>query len=133
MTEPWRRDTPHARLALEAGAGPFQLPDTAKILSPCLDLVQELEDVFWQIFDARFISLASDRSLEILGAIVGESRLGENDEDFRLRIRLKLRALRSTKRAIDFIELLALLETSEFVLQEYAGWVEKTGKGGWAS
>ena len=121
--EPWQRDDKHTLRALENRAGPFQQADTARILSPLTDLMQEVEDVFWGIFEVRFLENATGDALDILGAIVGEQRLDDTEEEYKLRIRLKLRAINSQKKARDFIELLALLEGSTWYLSEAPGWV----------
>lgn len=54
--------------------------------------VQEIEDAFWQITDARNIDTAEGDQLDIFGKIVGERRGGTSDIDYRLRIRAKIRA-----------------------------------------
>lgn len=126
----WERETEHEQKALDARAGPWQIQGTANILTPLLRQVQELEDAFWEIFDARFIDLAEDYSLEILGAIVGEAAADETDEDYRLRIRLKLRAINSKRTNRDFLELLSLIPESTWSVSSSPGWVNITQRTG---
>jgi len=126
----WERETEHLEKALDERAGPFQVPETAWLIQPIARQIQELEDAVWQIFDSRFIDLATGDALEILGAIVGEYDDGGTDEDFRLRIRLKLKAIVSQGRQLDYFDLLNLIEGSTWSVQSRPGWallIQRTG------
>lgn len=119
--DPFERETKHAEKALANRAGPYQIPGTANMMTPILEFIQELEDVFWQIFDARVLADATGDALDILGAIVGEDRKDDTEDIFRLRISLALRAIYSKKKRADFLSILGLLEGTAWALWEKPG------------
>lgn len=53
---------------------------------------QALEDALWQLFTERFLSAAVGVQLDVLGALVGQSRNGMSDEMYRLYIRARILA-----------------------------------------
>lgn len=126
----WVRETQHEERAFDSAAGPFQVPDMAKLLAPIAAQLQYLENASWQVFDARFLENATDRSLVLLGAAVGEPPLGDSEEDFKLRITLKLRAIRSNHGDLDFFELLSLIVGSVWTVEDRPGYVLCTQNSG---
>lgn len=52
--------------------------------------IQELENVFTQLLLERWIDSAYGEQLDKLGVIVGESRLSDNDEEYRAAIKLRV-------------------------------------------
>lgn len=100
----------HVDRGLDKRAGPFQDTTTENVLRPLLEQVQELEDIAWSLFDALFVDNATGDQLRLLGERVGEDPLGDSDEEYRLRIKLKIRASASSGTlSRDFPDMLALL------------------------
>jgi Protein of unknown function (DUF2612) len=82
--------------------------------------LQELEDVFWDLYTKRRIDTATGAQLDILGRIVDEDRGGLLDDDYRAIIRIKVRVLFSRGTGPDLIRIAKLfLESSDFAYQEF--------------
>lgn len=95
-------------------------PVVEGFLSVFLRRVQDLEDVLWDVIDMRALETASGAQLESLGALVGESRLGRSDSDYRLAIRLRVRVNRSKGRTVDVIDVATLAaDGAEVTYLEY--------------
>lgn len=116
----------HEERGLDKRSSAYFVPDVADLMLPILAQVQELEDVFWQIFDARFLDSATGEGLRLLGLLVGEPVAADGDEGLRLRIRLKVRALASNGTRPDLRALLALLPGTTWTITGAAGWVVLT-------
>jgi hypothetical protein len=67
-------------------------PKIEATLNAFNDQNQAIEDAYWQLFSERSIETSIGDQLDILGKIVGERRDGSNDDDYRLRIRARIRA-----------------------------------------
>lgn len=68
-----------------------------------LSRIQELEDAIRDVIVGRLLDTATGAQLDILGAIVGQSRTSEDDDLFRARIRTRILANRSRGNPIDII------------------------------
>ena len=99
----------HTDRALEKRSSAYFVPDVADLLTPLTKQIQELEAVFWQIFDARFVGNATGEALRLLGLLVGAFVTDDGDEGLRLRIRLKVRALLSAGRRSEILRVLDLV------------------------
>jgi hypothetical protein len=64
-------------------------------LASYLREVQTLEDLFWEILDARELSNANLARLTVIGKLIGQARHGFDLEDFRTVIRARAIANRS--------------------------------------
>ena len=51
---------------------------------------QDLEDTLWDLLTKRDLDTAEGKQLDVLGEIVGESRKGKNDDDYRIAIKAKI-------------------------------------------
>lgn len=82
--------------------------------------IQYVEDMLYQLFSQRGVDTAVGRQLDVLGAIVGETRNNATDEGFRIRI--KTRIIRNVSSGtVDSILLafdLLFTDTYSFVLTE---------------
>lgn len=74
-----------------------------------LNQIQDLEGAAWQLLTERNIEYATGAQLDGLGAIVGETRAGREDELYRVAIRVRIAVNRSNGRVEDLINILALL------------------------
>ena len=74
----------------------------------CLQL-QELENAIWDVLEDRILDNAEGSQLATLGRLVGESRLGRSDDDFRIAIRGRILANRSRGNLTDLLKLLELM------------------------
>lgn len=91
MTSPIAHIPDHAALGLDML--PAQLaeqPTAAAILRAILGEVQALEDALYALLTERGLDGATDAALDQLGELVGESRYGATDVDYRRRIRLRI-------------------------------------------
>jgi hypothetical protein len=79
------------------------------LASSYLDQAQSLEDVAYQLINARSLAIVSGYQLDGLGQIVNVPRSGRNDTDYRLRIRAELAVLLSQGSLEDLIAVLQLL------------------------
>lgn len=85
-----------------------------------LDSCQEIEGVFWDILMARAIDSAVGWDLDVLGRIVGQPRIGETDDIYRLFIRVKILVNRSRSYPDDVIAVVqAALNGLRFKYVEY--------------
>lgn len=85
-----------------------------------LDRCQELENVFWDIIEKRLIENAVGVQLDVLGKIVGQPRIGDTDDIYRLHIRARIRINISNGTPNDILEIAALLlQGARFSFDEY--------------
>jgi len=95
-------------------------PNIAAVIGAFVDQVQDLEDALFELLQERDLNTAIGAQLDTLGAIVGEGRLGRNDDDYRLAIRGRILVNLSEGTPIDLLHLLEVLgEGSAVVLTEY--------------
>lgn len=82
--------------------------------------IQDLERVFFDLLENRWIDTATGAQLDGLGAIVGEPRQGRNDEDYRLAIRARVLINKSSGTVPELLAILSLLlPGGAFQLIEY--------------
>ena len=93
-----------ARLAEE-----FRKPRIMSILRGEAAQYQAIEDAYWQILTEFGVDTAVGWALDVLGRIVGEPRQGALDNDYRLRVRARIRVNRSDGTIEDVIEVVRLL------------------------
>lgn len=74
------------------------------ILATYLRQFQTLENVTWDVINSRMLDTAVGAQLDMLGDLVGETRRGRNDIDYRAAVRLRIRVNRSQGRAVDVID-----------------------------
>lgn len=79
--------TDHVAQALSRLAQQYRgKPRLAGMVAVLGKQVQEIEDMLFSILDET-VDLAVGAQLDVLGRIVGEERLGDGDDDYRLRIK----------------------------------------------
>jgi hypothetical protein len=66
-----------------------------KLLNALLGPVQGIEDALQQLLSERAVNTAVGDQLDILGAVVGQQRLGMDDDDYRRIVRARISANRS--------------------------------------
>lgn len=71
--------------------------------------VQDLEDALWQLYTMRGVDTAEGVQLDVLGVIVGQPRLGLDDEDYRTRIKVRIRLNRASGIADDIYAVFGLM------------------------
>ena len=74
-----------------------------------VNVVQDTEDMLQALWQGRFLDNAIGSQLDGLGSIVGEERGSLEDDDYRVRIRVRIRANFSSGLASDIIDVFALL------------------------
>ena len=57
--------------------------------------LQDLEDALWDLFSLRFLSIATGDALDKWGRLVGETRNGDADDFYRVRIMVRIAVNRS--------------------------------------
>lgn len=83
-------------------------PRIAALITADLNRIQELEDAAWDVLISRLIDYATNAQLDVLGKIVGQSRISADDEVYRVRIRARIRANQSLGNPRDVIEVVLL-------------------------
>jgi len=83
-------------------------PRISALLTSYLSRVQELDDVAWDVLISRLLDNATGAQLAVLGKIVGQARIEDDDESYRLRIRTRIRANQSLGHPGDIIEVALL-------------------------
>lgn len=68
----------------------LEQPNTAAVLEAVLDEVQQLEAALYALLTERGLSVAVGAALDQIGELVGESRYGASDADYRRHIRLRV-------------------------------------------
>lgn len=104
-----RHETGHAAIArsrlTDAGRRNAGL---ANLVDAVAEKVQDVEDALWELYAERWLDVAVGAQLDVLGRIVGQSRNGYGDSDYRAHITARIIANRSSGTAE---ELLSLLRT----------------------
>lgn len=70
--------------------------------------IQELEDAFWTCVTDRGLSGAGVQ-LDVLGRLLGEERAGDDDDRYILRLRARIRVLRSSGSAPNILKVFKLM------------------------
>lgn len=73
-------------------------------------LLQQAEDALWDMLTLRGVDVATGDQLDQIGRIVGEDRLGASDDDYRARIRVRIRINRSNGAVLDVLDVAVLFE-----------------------
>jgi len=84
MTDLPAHDLEHSARGVARLIDRYARPSNQALLASWLDEVQEAEDALWQLYVERSLATAEGDQLDVLGAIVGEPRLGRDDETYRL-------------------------------------------------
>lgn len=93
-------------------------PNLAAILASYTDQLQLLENVLWDIVTMRLPDYAGTAQLDVIGKIVGEPRQGQNNAQYRARIKVQIRINQSFGTPKDVIEVLQLLDPATFTYTE---------------
>lgn len=80
--------------------------------------MQLLENAIWDVITQRLLPYAAGVNLNVLGAIVGQSRGGLTDPQYRARIQVRIRINRSFGRPTDVLEVLGMLSSDTFAIYE---------------
>ena len=105
-----RHETEHASIArsrlTDAGRRNEHL---AALVDALAEHIQEVEDAYWQLFEERRLAVAAGAQLDVLGSIVGQSRNGHVDADYRTHIQARILANASSGTAEELLELVRAL------------------------
>lgn len=107
-----------------------EVPGWSKLVAIIGRQVQELEDAAQGVLTARSIDNATYEQLEVIGRILKEPRDGADDADYRVRLRAKIRVLRSSGAAPELLHIFKLLlpaNTIKFTSIGGAGFVLDIG------
>jgi hypothetical protein len=109
--------------AAEAKANLIELfknrPNWASLLEAIAAQFQQLEEVFFELINDRFLDDAVGAQLDGMGQIVGRARNGLDDEAYRTRIRAQIRINLSSGTIPDLVEILELVLPSGQFFQLY--------------
>jgi len=94
-------------------------PKLAAFLTAFVNQLQELEAVFFDLLEERWLDSAIGAQLDGLGFIVGTERLGLDDTDFRAAIRARIRLNLSSGTIPDNTTILPLLISNSFEIIEW--------------
>jgi len=99
----------HSAEVLPTVPAVFQKPLILALLGSYLKQLQDLEDACWQLFTLRFLSVAENEALEKWGRLVGESRNGDSDDFYRVRITIRIAVNRSRGNMADLRKIALLV------------------------
>lgn len=88
------------------------LDNWEKLLDVYSRQIQEIEDMFFELIEKRFIDDAVGVQLDGLGQIIGAPRDGLADEVYRVQLKVQIRINRSSGIVEDIIAVVALLVTN---------------------
>ncbi len=80
-----------------------------KLIRALVEPVQDVENVLQQLYTERYVDTAVGDQLDILGALVGQLRLGLEDEPYRRVIRARISVNRSKGTIADVINVASLI------------------------
>jgi hypothetical protein len=95
-----------------------QLPVLTAIVRSFAEQLQEVETMLLDIYLKVRLGSATAETLNILGKIVGEYRLGRDDTDYAAAIQGRIKANRSNGRIEDILEALNLTESATYEIEE---------------
>ncbi len=84
-------------------------PKLKALLAALIGRVQEMEDDAWALATQRALTVAVGAQLDQLGRIVGQSRGGFTDADYRKLINVRIIANRGGGRAVVLLQVVAIL------------------------
>lgn len=93
-------------------------PNLRALLADYIDEIQEAENMLWDVIVKRLIAYAEFSQLDVLGKLVGETRDGRTDAQYRVRINARIAINNSRGRAPDIIRILRLLYAERFRFSE---------------
>lgn len=83
-------------------------PRLAALLATYTKSIQAAEDALWDVYFSHLIDNAEGIQLDVIGKLVGQSRIGTDDAGYRIFIRTRIRANRSRGRPDDIISVATL-------------------------
>ena len=103
-------DQTHADEGLARSLERFKgMPNWELVLKLFLFRWQGMEDVAYALYQGMFLDNAQGPQLDMLGEVVGEPRLGKQDDQYRLYIRARIRINRSNGTVADILEVAKLV------------------------
>ena len=72
------------------------------VVASFAEQIQDLENMFFELFEQRWLDTATGKQLDNLGKILDEARNGQNDTDYRATLQAKVR-LNSTNGTVEDI------------------------------
>ncbi len=93
-------------------------PNMVALQSDYASEMQLLENAIWDVITQRLLPYAAGVNLDVLGAIVGQSRGALTDPQYRLRIQVRIRINRSFGTPADVLGVLSMLSADTFAIYE---------------
>ena len=119
-TDVLTHETAHTGLALAKLLSQYKRkPRIAALVSAFTDQCQELEDVLWDLLTKRTIDGSEGIQLDNIGKIVGQPRLGLDDEDYRIFLRVRIRLNFSNGTPEDMLAIAGLLGLNVELDEQY--------------
>lgn len=98
--------------------GKINIENVIKIFTP---QIQELENMFFDLLEKRYLSIAEGAQLDEIGEILNQGRNGLNDDDYRVILYNKIAEYNSEGTAEDIIGIFKIVSGSEKVVLEDLG------------
>jgi hypothetical protein len=105
--------TDHADRAVDRLGLQYRKPKIEALVRAFMGPVQELEDTLWAMYTERFVSTAVGAQLDLIGRIVGQERLGYDDDGYRRLVRARIAANRSDGIVADLVTITTLVIDDE--------------------
>lgn len=114
----FERITDHVARALALLPEQFRRANNEALLTSWIEEFQAIEDALWAVLEAT-LDTATGARLDQFATLLGEPRLGLDDEPLRLVLRARIVANRSLGRDLDLAAMLAALEVT-FTVEDFA-------------
>ncbi len=110
----------HPEIAIERTIERWKTkPGFQALLASYTSVLQDVENVLWDVLVLRFLDYAFGASLNTLGKIVGVGRGPRTDPQYRARIKAQVAINASRGGADDVINVLRLVDAASFTFREY--------------
>jgi len=94
-------------------------PDLAAFIAPFIDQIQDAENAAFELIDERTIDAAVGVQLDGIGQIIGETRDGRTDDDYRAGLKAKILINKTSGTIEEIIEIVILLVSNSVDIQDF--------------
>jgi len=93
-------------------------PDLAAFITPFIDQIQDAENAAFELIDERTIAAAVGVQLDGIGQIIGETRDGRTDDDYRAGLQAKILINKTSGTIEEIIEIIDILISNSIEFED---------------